>query len=53
MDTGRRASINLLKEDLANTVNGIKHGYEIAVRKDNKSEGKARKKLFFYGHLKK
>lgn len=33
--------------------NNVEHDYEIAIRKHNKLVGKFRKKLFFFGHLKK
>lgn len=45
-DTGRTGSIKLFKEDSASTANKVKHGYEIAVRKDNKMIGHSRKKIF-------
>lgn len=52
-DIGRRGSAKLFKENLASTANNVKHGYEMAIRKHNKTIGKFRKKLFFFGHLKK
>lgn len=52
-DIGRRGSITLSKENLASTANDVKQDYEIVRRKHNKIMGKSRKKLFFFGHLKK
>jgi len=46
-DTGRRGSIKLFKRELASTANNIKHGYEIAIRKDNKMIREVQEEIVF------